>query len=169
MERLLNDLKADFGQAYVRAIAHAAGYFVAEAARSRDNDGVDLTILDRPERRVLTSRQLDVQLKTTAASLDRGETFHVDLEIKNYDELRSEDYQVPRILVVVHVPAAPADWVEATPESLLLRHCGYWISLRGSAASTNKDTVRVHLNRSQRFHVGDLRAIMQRVRETGSP
>jgi len=168
MEKLLNDLKADFGQAYVRAVAHAASCFVQEASRSRDNDGVDLTILYRPDRRGFTSQQLDVQLKTTA-SIDPGETFSIDLGIKNYDELRSDEYQVPRILVVVHVPETPREWVVPSPDHLLLRYCGYWKSLCGVAASANDEKVRVRLSRSQCFHVDPLRTIMQRVRETGRP
>lgn len=168
MTALLNDLKGDFGQAYVRAVAHAAGFFVEEASRARDSDGVDLTVVERTGRRGPTSRQLDVQLKTTA-SIEEVDPFPWDLEIKNYDELRAEDYQVPRILVVVHVPTEREQWVQATPEALLLRHCGYWASLRGQPASTNRTSVRVFVPRVQYFHVDDLRAIMQRIRETGRP
>jgi hypothetical protein len=36
----LNDLKEAFSHAYVRAVAHAAGYFVQEASRHLDADGV---------------------------------------------------------------------------------------------------------------------------------
>lgn len=165
---LLNDLKGDFGQAYVRAVAHAAGFFVDEASRARDADGVDLTVVERRGRRGPSSRQLDVQLKTTAA-IDDGDPFPWDLEIKNYDELRAQDYQVPRILVVVHVPPDPAHWVEASPEAIVLRHCAYWASLRGLPASTNRATVRVSMSRVRYFHVDELRGIMQRIRETGLP
>lgn len=43
----LNDLKAEFSQAYVRAVAHAAGYFVNEPGRMMDGDGVELTVFSR--------------------------------------------------------------------------------------------------------------------------
>ncbi|MEY4577307.1 MAG: hypothetical protein RL701_2010 [Pseudomonadota bacterium] len=163
----LNDLKADFGQAYVRAISHAAGFFVQEANRAMDADGVDLTLFARGAGGTVRSPRLELQLKTTAsiASLSAGaEDLPFDLEIKNYDELRSEDVQVPRILVVVSVPQDIADWVKSSEQELTLQHCGYWTTLRGAAPVTNATTKRVHLKRSNCFHVAQVQSLMQRLR-----
>ncbi len=54
-----NDLKAELSHAYVRAVAHAAGYFVQEGNRAFDSDGVDLTVLERGNRGVVRSPRLD--------------------------------------------------------------------------------------------------------------
>ena len=134
---LLNDLKAEFGQAYVRAIAHAAGYFVQEAGRNMDADGIDLTMFNRSAEGPVRSPRLDIQLKTTTKPIT-ADPFDFDLPIKNYNDLRAAPVQVPRILVVVVVPKDAATWVNATEESLLLRHCGYWISLRGQRPARMK-------------------------------
>jgi len=40
---------------------------------------------------------------------------------------------VPRILVVVTVPAVAQEWLSQSEEEMVLRHCGYWISLRGGS------------------------------------
>jgi hypothetical protein len=163
-----NDLKADFGQAYVRAIAHAAGYFVQEANRAVDNDGVDLTLLSRDPTGSVRSPRLDVQLKTTACA-GTADPFPVDLPIKNYTELSDIRLQVPRVLVVVAVPTDPATWVDATDERLLVRHCGYWHSLHGQTQTTNTTTARVLIARDNRFDVAAVKAIMDRVKNGGKP
>jgi hypothetical protein len=164
---MLNDLKADLGQAYVRAVAHAAGFFVQESQRALDSDGVDLMILERGVRGVARSIRLDVQLKATAEPI-REDSFPVDLSVKNYDELRAAG-QVPSILVVVALPADMRDWVSATEQELIVRHCGYWHSLRGAEGSANATSVRVRIPRSSFFHVDQLQAIMERIRQGGHP
>jgi len=164
----VNDLKSEFSHAYVRAIAHAAGYFVQEANRPFDGDGVDLTLLARGPGGVVRSPRLDLQLKATAAAVTE-DPFPFELDVKNFEELRSEILQVPRILVVVIVPTDQTNWVSATEKELTVRHCGYWKSLRGVAATTNTATVRVHVQRSSCFHVSELQAIMDRVQAGGLP
>ncbi len=164
----LNDLKSEFSHAYVRAVAHAAGYFVHEANRSYDADGVDLTLFSRSPAGTVRSPRLDLQLKATAATVAES-PFPYDLDVKNYDELRSEQLQVPRILVVVSVPDTTASWVTATEDELVLRRCGYWKSLRGEAATVNRATVRIRIDRSACFHVDQVKAIMDRIRDGGVP
>ena len=41
------NLKAEFGLVYVRAVAHAAGFFVQESSRMMDADGIDVTLFSR--------------------------------------------------------------------------------------------------------------------------
>lgn len=164
----LNDLKAEFSHAYVRAVAHAAGYFVQEANRTFDRDGVDLTLLSRSPAGTVRSPRLDLQLKATATPI-MEDPFPYDLDVKNYDELRSEQLQVPRILVVVSVPDTADSWVAATEDELILRRCGYWKSLRGQRSTTNRATIRIHIDRSACFHVDQVTAMMDRIRDGGLP
>lgn len=164
----LNDLKAEFSHAYVRAVAHAAGYFVQEANRSFDGDGVDLTLLSRSPSGTVRSPRLDLQLKATASPIVE-DPFPYDLDVKNYDELRSVQLQVPRILVVVSVPDSTASWVAATEDELILRHCGYWKSLRGEGPTTNSATIRIRVDRSACFHVDQVTAMMGRIGNGGLP
>ncbi len=162
------DLQSEFGVAYVRAVAHAAGFFTQEANRLLDGDGVDLTVFQRGPGGVVRSPRLDLQVKTTI-TLPLADPFPHDLEAKNHQELTSTEWQVPRILVVVVVPPAPADWVEADEERLVLLRCGYWLSLRGGAPTTNSSTHRVQIPRAQVFHVDPLRALMAQVQAGGAP
>ena len=41
------------------------------------------------------------------------------------------------------------EWLEQDEERMLVRHCGWWMSLRGLATSANVNTVRVQVPRSQ--------------------
>jgi hypothetical protein len=164
----LNDLKSEFSHAYVRAVAHAAGFFVQEATRTFDGDGVDVTLLARGNGGAVRSPRLDLQLKATSTAVS-GDTFPFDLDVKNYEELRSDLLQVPRILVVVVVPADVSDWVTATEQELTVRHCGYWKSLRGEPSSSNSTTVRIHMSRTACFHMNEVQSIMSRIEAGGFP
>jgi hypothetical protein len=60
---------------------------------------------------------------------------------------------VPRILVVVLVPENLVDWLVQSEDELSMRHCGYWVSLRGQPETVNATTVTVELPRSNQFTV----------------
>lgn len=166
----LNDLKEGFSLAYVRAVAHAAGYFTQDASRAFDSDGIDVTLLSRAPGGAVRSPRLDLQVKATARLLDEG-SFPFDLDVKNYNELRSEELQVPRILVVVVLPEDASNWVSANEECLCMRHCGYWKSLRGYPPTENTSAVRVWLERagSGCFHIEQIRSLMAQIRLGGVP
>jgi hypothetical protein len=165
---LANDIKGAFGVAFVRAVAHAAGCFAQEANRDLDGDGVDLTIFHRTKKGSTRSSRLDLQVKTTEHQPE-GDPLPFDLPAKNYDELRADSYQVPRILVVVQVPELRADWLSTTDESVILRHRAYWLSLVNAAESDNEFTVRVRIPRSQRLDVAGLQGIMGSIAQRRLP
>lgn len=167
MDHMMNDLKSEFGLAFVRAVAHASGYFVQETSRTFDGDGVDLTIMWRDDEGMVRSPRLDVQLKTTSL-IDAARPIF-DLDVKTYNALRSCLHQVPRILLAVAVPHQMQDWVTISQDELILRYRGYWHSCRGEAASQNTTSVRVRLSDEQLFQVTTLQAIMERIREGGLP
>lgn len=85
------------------------------------------------------------------------------LEVDNYNQLRHTDVLVPRMLVVVAMPKNVADWLKLTPHQLALRHCGYWLSLKGAPTKPNTATVTVHLPAKHRLSPKELSAIMTRV------
>lgn len=157
-----------FSVAYVRAVAAVAGFRVQEGAQP-DDDSVDLTLAARGPYGALRSPKLDVQLKCTLRCPTGDLEFAYDLKAKNYEDLRQTNFQVPRILVVVAVPEDVSEWVAQDDEQLTMRHCGWWISLRGMAASANSEKVRIKIPFGQRFDVSQLEAMMARIGDGGVP
>jgi hypothetical protein len=157
-----------FSLAYVRAVAATAGFRVQDGTQP-DDDSVDLTIAARGPGGTMRSPKLDLQLKCQLGRPADEPTWPYDLKAKNYEDLRHTDLQVPRILVVVAVPDDVSTWLDQDEERLLMRHCGWWVSLRGLAGSTNTTTVRMPVPRVQRFDVAGLTAIMDRLGQGGVP
>lgn len=137
-------LKERFSFAYVAAIAYAAGAVIDEP--SVDRDSVDVVFTSRGQVGPRRSPHFHAQLKChTGGPNDEGAILY-DLRIKNYHDLIPTNHIVPRILVIVCVPADAAEHAKWTPEQLLLRRCAYWTHLGGFPRSENKTTVRVRLD-----------------------
>jgi hypothetical protein len=148
-------------RAYVAAITAGAGYQVAKA--DFDFDGVDLTI----QAGGLVRPRLDIQLKATINLGAPAEgVFRYPLKRRNYDLLR-EATMVPRILVVLDLPTNETDWLDVTPDELIMRKCAYWTSLLGARETDNKETVTISIQHANRFDVEGLKTLMQKAR-TGS-
>ena len=159
--------KQEFSKAYVKAVAAACGYATQEP--SVDDDSVDLGLAARGGGGTVRSPRLDLQLKCTARDVVGDETVNFPLEMKNYEELRPVNYLVPRILIVVVVPDDVAQWINHTENELLMRHCGYWYSLRGMPFSENTTTVTVNIPRTQVFDVPSVSEMMERISNGGLP
>ena len=157
-----------FSLAYVRAVAATAGFRVQDGPHP-DDDSVDLTLSARGPGGTVRAPKLDLQLKCQRGRPADAPTWPFDLKAKNYEDLRHADVQVPRILVVVAVPDELGAWLDQDEDRMLMRHCGYWLSLRGQSASTNNTTVRVQVPRAQLFNVPGLHAIMTRLGQGGLP
>jgi hypothetical protein len=63
---------------------------------------------------------------------------------------------------VVALPPDEADWLVQSEEQMVLRRCGYWVSLRGRADTGNLASVSVDLPRSQIFDAMQLQGMMAR-------
>ncbi len=161
--------KEEFSNAFIQAVSASAGFSATKP--SVDDDSVDWTIAQAGGGGTIRSPSLDVQLKSSATIdlEDDADTFAYPLKIKNYHELRHTDFLVPRILVVARLPADVQRWTEQSDESLLLRHCAYWISLRGRPDSSNTTSITVHLSVSQRFTVESLQDMMLRISKGDHP
>jgi len=154
--------KEQFSNAFLHAIATVGECSVSKP--SVDEDSVDWTLQKRIHRRP----RIDLQLKCTA----KAETFTENgisfgLKKKNYDDLRIVDLVVPRILVVVFVPQDVSDWLTSDPQSLILRRCAYWMSIRGAMPTENETGVTVYLPKGQRFDVAALNNMMQTISAGG--
>ena len=119
---------------------------------------------------MIRSPRLDLQIKSTAqGALGKGQ-FGYQLPLKNYDDLRHEDYLAPRILVVVFMPEIADRVLSQTHASLSMRHCGYWLSLRGMSDYAGRgDKVTIKVLKKQRFDGDAITKIMKRIAEGDQP
>jgi hypothetical protein len=163
----LNQQKEQFSMAFLRATVATAGYACYNS--DVDDDSVDCGIAAGGTSNLPRRPRLEVQLKCSARPILHEGEVRFSLKIKNYDDLREEELLVPRILVVVLVPEDAGDWLRQSEEELVLRHCGYWASLRGQPPTENTETVTVTLPRSQQFTVEALQHMMKRIHDRDLP
>jgi hypothetical protein len=156
-------------RAYVRAVAAQAGLIVSEP----ENDyGIDMqlrAVTPLEGQRRDRGPQLDLQLKSTTRANVGPAHVTYDLPVVNYDDLREMNPQVARVLVVLVMPEDEALWLSQSAEELILRHCAYWLSLKGSSPTTNTTTLCVSIPLANVFSPVALRDIMQRLRERRDP
>jgi hypothetical protein len=157
----------EFSRAYVYAVAAAAGFKYSPAA-SPDDDSIDVGVSARGLRGTSRSPKLDIQCKCILGAV-AGDPIAYALKQKNYDDLRHDDYLVPRILVVLFVPEDLATWTTHTEQELTMRHCAYWLSLRGLPATANENTTTIRLPRRNQFSVHGLTVIMDRIGQGDLP
>ena len=151
-----------FSLAYVRAVAPVAGYHVTRP--ETDMDSVDGLILSDAGRRP----RIEFQAKATTRDVLRADGIHYPLPVKNYDDLRVAMPVIPRILIVLLVPAEEGRWLTQTADELCQRHCAYWHWLEGEPALSNTSTVSVRVPLGQMFSEGHLNELMDKV-ERGEP
>lgn len=157
----LNQRKEQYSHAYVKAVAAVAGF--AWYKPSVDDDSIDLGLAQRGGGGTVRSPRLEMQLKCHAMATPNEDDFAYWLDLKNYDDLRDEQVEVKRILVVVLVPDDLAEYLAEGEQQLAMRRCGYWLSLRGFPPTDNDTGKTVRIPRSQRFTVQSLQRIMQRI------
>lgn len=153
--------KEQFSLAFIQAVAAAAGCKVARV--DVDDESVDLELIGAyhaDDRR--PAPHLALQAKCTELDDGDGEILAFPLKLKNYDDLRARCH-VPRLLVVVCVPADVSAWLTATPEAMILRRCAYWRSLHGLPPADTGTKKTVYVPRSQRFDPQALRGLMAKV------
>lgn len=161
--------KAEFSIAFIHAVASVAGYkFIGEPRI--DDESVDVELGgNRGDGTRRRAPRLSIQAKCTETDDGVGASLAHDLKLKNYDDLRLPELHVPHILVVLCVPRDLRDWLHETTEHTAMRRVAYWCSLRGAPAVQNAEKVRVRLPRAQRFTVGALRTMMERIGDGGQP
>lgn len=159
----LSQRKEQWSRVYVRAIATAAGYAVSTP--EVDQESIDLSVSGCLVADVPCPPRIDLQLKGTSDAQVRDDCLIYRLKRKNYDELRYTASQVlvPRLLVVVLIPKKEPDWHAQTEEELVIRQCGYWVSLQGQEPNAGRgDKVQVRLPRCNILSVKGLQELMRR-------
>lgn len=161
----IDQRKEQFSLAYVHAVAAVAGCNVGRW--SVDDDSIDLTLSKKREPAAFAAPRLDVQVKCTESGDFANGVLRYQLKIKNYEDLSDPNVLTPRILVVVVVPDSCDSWCSQTEEAMVLRKCGYWLSLAGMPATANQAKVTVPLPRVNVFTPAALDTMMQTISSTG--
>lgn len=162
----LNFQKEQFSRAYVEAIAASAGCNTMKP--DVDDDSIDLCLKSKINGSVSSRPQLDLQLKATKDLEDDGNCFKYTAKVKNYNDLRLTNLLVPRILVVVLVPENVDDWLVQSEEQLVMKKCGYWVSLYGQGETRNETTINIKIPKVNIFSVSVLTEFMQNIASRGS-
>lgn len=168
------NVESELSYAYLHAVAAHANMSCHGANRHQDNAGIDATItswgpfLGMPWRREIDFK---VQLKSTIQTLPsvNGKlTYFLD-GANQYADLASERVATPRLLVVFCLPQMRDEWLNVDNQSLALKRCAYWVSLRGAPPSTNSSGQTVRLPPSQILNPDALRSIAEAVARNEVP
>jgi hypothetical protein len=152
--------KEQFSYAYIRAVATVAG--ISITIPDIDDDKVDLLLKRAGGNGKLKSPQFDVQVKCTHTISPGDEVFKYEMDVADYNYLINQ-FMYPRIVIIVIVPKDVNDWLEQSDNELVLRHCGYWLSLEGERRSDNARTVMLEVPKMNIFTVDTLIQLMDKV------
>lgn len=153
--------QGQFGEDYVRVLASAAGLVVS--SYNLDIDGVDLQICRPGAFPSVRSPRIEVQVKTTSRSRPDGGVLTFDgLNGTQFNKLAGSGFMVPRYLFVVTVPPDAARYADLSPRGLLLRHIGYFASLRDLLpVPADRTRARVTVPTANILTVARLRALVE--------
>ena len=160
----ISNQKALFSHGYITALAATAGYNVSVDAI--DDDSIDCMLKSREPGR----GRIEVQLKATSTFPAHGSTADLPFSIssKNYDDLRlhPNDFLVPRMLVVLLLPANLANWLTHSSTETTFRHAAYFRNLSG-LPPISTGTTTVHISWHDQLTVLSLTNLMLHVRTNG--
>ena len=162
----LSAAKEALSRAYVHAVIAAAGCISAKP--EPDYDKVDLTVRQTADHLQYANPCVDLQLKATAQDIRHGDHLSFSLPADDYNALCDDRLYNARILVVVTLPGDPLRWLFQHDRAMLMRHCGYWVSLKGQPP-TNQGSKTVLLPLSQKFDVKGLCGLLQRIGDGEAP
>lgn len=156
-------------RAYVHAIAAQAG---VTWSKPEPDFGIDLSlrlVSLIEDRRRDVGTQIDLQLKSTTRAIVSESEVIYDLDVDTYNDLRNVNRPTLFFLVLFVMPPDEALWLSQTTEQLCLRHCAYWISLRGFPSTTATSSIRITIPRTNIFSVEALTGLFQQAQKRNQP
>jgi hypothetical protein len=157
------DIEAELSYAYLHAVASLAGFGCELHGRIADNAGKDAQVNIHEQLSAASAFRdfsIEVQLKACKNKpAPKNGFLPFSLPIQNYDKLRSVENLAPHLLVVLFLPHAKADWLDATPEHLVLRKCAYWVSLFGAREVQDRRSRTVYLPEANTLNPANLRSL----------
>lgn len=138
----VNLRQEQLSKACLQVLVFSVGYNLTQPMA--DTYGIDGAIIGLTPH---GSDQVDYQLKATTRYEIRGAELAYDLRVEDYNRLIPVT-DIPRVLLLYTMPADPDQWLAQSEAETCLRHCLYWLSLRGRPVSANASTERVYVPRS---------------------
>jgi hypothetical protein len=135
-------IKEQLSKAFAKAIAATAGFIFREHDVDYGFDGrfsdVDYDVDCNGHKHFSENGfGIDIQIKATTNIVPKEGYLIFNLEAKNYNALVKTNIGTPRMLIVYSMPKDRSLWLTATPESVTLRKCAWWCSLKGQSPTPN--------------------------------
>ncbi|MGW4678376.1 DUF4365 domain-containing protein [Micromonospora taraxaci] len=122
--------QGQYGEAFVRGLACAAG--LTTSTKSLDVDGTDIQISIPGRRGSFRYPAIEAQVKSWSTPNSDGDHFRYPLSLHNYTDLVGTvgiDLPLPRYLFLVIVPPEKDGYTLASHDCLHFHHAAYWVSL----------------------------------------
>jgi len=151
-------------RAYLQAVAAQAG--LSYSIHAFDY-GIDISLRDVDDadgQYIDSGIQFDIQLRSTTRAVRSDTEIAFDLDVRTFNHLCGAASNKLRILVLLVLPDAQADWLAQSAKELSIRECAYWLSLAGTPRSQASSSVRVKIPLTNMLSVAALRGMMDRVR-----
>lgn len=92
--------------------------------------------------------KVDFQLKCTTTWEYRGENVSWSIKSQTYNDLvLRARHSTPLILILMCLPRESSDWVTTTEDTLILRHCCYFVELEGAPLPNENSTKKIEIPR----------------------
>ncbi len=145
----LEDKQEQLSLAILHATCAKAGFGFHISGRIQDNWGWDAAadVLEKLDpASTFWDFKMKFQLKATRQQLTFSNgRYSFPVEVAHYNRLReAAGSDAPTYLVVFQMPADELEWVDCSPEQLVLRRCLRWVSLRG-AEEVDQGSITVYL------------------------
>lgn len=146
------NIESELSYAYLHAVSSKAGINCKVGNRHDDNLGIDAEISYKGDmgHPYLTQVQINVQLKATIQTPSEiDEFFSYQIQgISRYNELREQNSEIYKILVVLFLPEDSSSWLSCSSEELVLKKGAYWVALYGAPPSPNQTSQTIYLPKS---------------------
>jgi hypothetical protein len=151
-----------YAEAFVRAIACAAGFVVSKP----DPDvGDDLVIASPGPRATLRDPTIYVQIRSWSVPQGTDAYWQYPLKVATFNQLAGSGFSAPHYLVVCIVPTEAMLYANASAETLSLQHAAYWYSLEAHEPDEtliNTSTKTVHVPKQNLLTVSTLTHLVER-------
>ncbi len=160
----IQDTQEKLGGAYIKAVVARAGCTLTDHGRGEYGHDYTITpVITRDGHIRDASWSINVQSKSTTTATQYNDHIAYELDIVNYNDLIDPNTFMPLILVVYVMPRDQSEWLSQCEDCMEIRHCAYWISLKGMSLSDNKRSVTVHLPKNQIFTPDAVRFMLDKL------